>query len=111
MAQFRDALPRESQVRFGGLLRLLDERVDHDHPPSDEKAVERAPDARPPARAKLEQSSSHRARERQPPVRAVLGQQLPFLGTSLIRNHLQCRICWTGHAANALLALLLWLRV
>ncbi len=34
-----------------------------------------------------------------------------FLGTSLIRNHLQCRICWTGHAANAALAILLWLRV
>ena len=34
-----------------------------------------------------------------------------FLGTSLIRNHLQCRICWAGHAANGLLALLLWLRV
>lgn len=34
-----------------------------------------------------------------------------FLGTSLIRNHLQCRICWTGHAANGFLALLLWLRV
>jgi uncharacterized membrane protein len=27
-----------------------------------------------------------------------------FLGGSLIRNHLQCRICWTGHAANAVLA-------
>ena len=34
-----------------------------------------------------------------------------FLGASLIRNHLQCRICWTGHIANALLALTLWLRV
>ena len=35
-----------------------------------------------------------------------------FLGASLIRNHLQCRICWTGHAANALLAgtmLFLWM--
>lgn len=30
-----------------------------------------------------------------------------FLGTSLIRNRLQCRICWTGHIANALLALTL----
>ncbi len=27
-----------------------------------------------------------------------------FLGRSLLVNHLQCRICWTGHAANALLA-------
>jgi uncharacterized membrane protein len=34
-----------------------------------------------------------------------------FLGTSLIRNHLQCRICWTGHVANGVLALMLWLRV
>src|SRR3972149_1874767 len=34
-----------------------------------------------------------------------------FLGASLIRNHLQCRICWTGHITNALLALTLWLRV
>src|SRR5574338_374537 len=23
-----------------------------------------------------------------------------FLGFSLVRNHLQCRICWTGHVAN-----------
>lgn len=30
-----------------------------------------------------------------------------FLATSLIRNHLQCRICWTGHVANAVLALAL----
>jgi uncharacterized membrane protein len=30
-----------------------------------------------------------------------------FLGGSLIRNQLQCRICWTGHAANAVLASLL----
>jgi uncharacterized membrane protein len=30
-----------------------------------------------------------------------------FLGLSLIRNRLQCRICWTGHIANAVLALLL----
>lgn len=34
-----------------------------------------------------------------------------FLGTSLIRNHLQCRICWTGHIANATLAVSLWLRL
>lgn len=33
-----------------------------------------------------------------------------FLGASLIRNHLQCRICWTGHAANAVLAVLLLCR-
>lgn len=26
-----------------------------------------------------------------------------FLGWSLIRNRLQCRICWTGHVCNALL--------
>jgi uncharacterized membrane protein len=32
-----------------------------------------------------------------------------FLGRSLIVNGHQCRICWTGHAANALLFLtLLW---
>jgi uncharacterized membrane protein len=33
-----------------------------------------------------------------------------FLGRSLIRQGLQCRICWTGHAANTALALLLALR-
>jgi uncharacterized membrane protein len=27
-----------------------------------------------------------------------------FLGWSLISRHLQCRICWTGHLANAVLA-------
>ena len=27
-----------------------------------------------------------------------------FLGYSLIVNHRQCRICWAGHAANAVLA-------
>jgi uncharacterized membrane protein len=26
-----------------------------------------------------------------------------FLGWSLISRHLQCRICWTGHLANAVL--------
>jgi uncharacterized membrane protein len=33
-----------------------------------------------------------------------------FLGYSLLTRHLQCRICWTGHAANALLALTLFVR-
>jgi len=33
-----------------------------------------------------------------------------FLGYSLIVNRHQCRICWTGHAANALLCLLLGAR-
>jgi len=33
-----------------------------------------------------------------------------FLGWSLIRNRLQCRICWTGHIANAALAALLAMR-
>ena len=33
-----------------------------------------------------------------------------FLGWSLIRNRLQCRICWTGHLANAALAVLLAIR-
>jgi uncharacterized membrane protein len=33
-----------------------------------------------------------------------------FLGRSLIKQGLQCRICWTGHAANAALALLLGIR-
>ena len=27
-----------------------------------------------------------------------------FLGWSLIANRLQCRICWTGHVANGVLA-------
>ena len=26
-----------------------------------------------------------------------------FLGTSLVRNQRECRICWTGHVANAVL--------
>jgi uncharacterized membrane protein len=30
-----------------------------------------------------------------------------FLGWSLIVNHRQCRICWTGHISNALLFVLL----
>lgn len=30
-----------------------------------------------------------------------------FLGWSLITRGLQCRICWTGHVANAVLALAL----
>ena len=34
-----------------------------------------------------------------------------FLGRSLIINGLQCRICWTGHAANAVLAIALGARV
>jgi uncharacterized membrane protein len=33
-----------------------------------------------------------------------------FLGYSLITRHLQCRICWTGHAANLVLALTLFAR-
>jgi uncharacterized membrane protein len=34
-----------------------------------------------------------------------------FLGYSLISRGLQCRICWTGHVANAVLALTLLLRL
>ena len=33
-----------------------------------------------------------------------------FLGWSLISRGLQCRICWTGHAANVTLAVLLGIR-
>jgi uncharacterized membrane protein len=33
-----------------------------------------------------------------------------FLGWSLITNGLQCRICWTGHVANGVLALIMALR-
>jgi uncharacterized membrane protein len=33
-----------------------------------------------------------------------------FLGWSLITNKLQCRICWTGHVANVVLAAILALR-
>lgn len=33
-----------------------------------------------------------------------------FLGYSLISRGLQCRICWTGHAANVTLAVLLGVR-
>jgi uncharacterized membrane protein len=34
-----------------------------------------------------------------------------FLGYSLIANRRECRICWAGHIANAVLCLLLALRV
>jgi uncharacterized membrane protein len=34
-----------------------------------------------------------------------------FLGYSLLTRKLQCRICWTGHVANAVLALMLLARV
>jgi uncharacterized membrane protein len=34
-----------------------------------------------------------------------------FLGASLIANHLQCRICWTGHIANFVLATTLAFRM
>ncbi|CAN5582393.1 hypothetical protein BH23ACI1_BH23ACI1_12510 [soil metagenome] len=33
-----------------------------------------------------------------------------FLGYGLITRNLECRICWTGHFANGLLALMLALR-
>ena len=33
-----------------------------------------------------------------------------FLAYSLVTNHHQCRICWTGHAANAALMILLIVR-
>jgi uncharacterized membrane protein len=33
-----------------------------------------------------------------------------FLGWSLLSRHLQCRICWTGHAANLVLAITLFAR-
>jgi uncharacterized membrane protein len=33
-----------------------------------------------------------------------------FLGWGLITRKLQCRICWTGHVANAVLGLLLGIR-
>jgi uncharacterized membrane protein len=33
-----------------------------------------------------------------------------FLGWSLIANGLQCRICWTGHVSNVVLAAALGLR-
>jgi uncharacterized membrane protein len=33
-----------------------------------------------------------------------------FLGWSLISRGLQCRICWTGHVANAVLAIALAVR-
>ena len=33
-----------------------------------------------------------------------------FLGWSLVSRRLQCRICWTGHVANALLSIALAVR-
>jgi uncharacterized membrane protein len=50
------------------------------------------------------------------PATLLFGMTLPalamsaVLGRSLLVNHLQCRICWTGHIANAVLALALWMR-
>jgi uncharacterized membrane protein len=47
------------------------------------------------------------------PAALLLAMTLPalamsaFLGRSLIINRLQCRICWTGHVANLVLALAL----
>jgi uncharacterized membrane protein len=44
------------------------------------------------------------------PARLLFVMTLPavamsaVLGYSLISRHLQCRICWTGHLANAILA-------
>jgi uncharacterized membrane protein len=44
------------------------------------------------------------------PARLLFVMTLPavamsvVLGYSLISRHLQCRICWTGHIANAMLA-------
>jgi uncharacterized membrane protein len=34
-----------------------------------------------------------------------------FLGWSLISRHLECRICWTGHLANAALAVAMYARL
>jgi uncharacterized membrane protein len=34
-----------------------------------------------------------------------------WLGWGLIARHLQCRVCWTGHTANAVLALALLSRM
>jgi uncharacterized membrane protein len=34
-----------------------------------------------------------------------------FLGYSLIANRRECRICWAGHIANAILAVMLALRL
>ena len=50
------------------------------------------------------------------PVRLLFVMMLPavamsaFLGYSLFTRKLQCRICWTGHVANAVLALTLLAR-
>ena len=50
------------------------------------------------------------------PAWLLFGMTLPavvmsaFLGLSLLRRGLQCRICWAGHVANASLALLLGIR-
>ena len=50
------------------------------------------------------------------PVRLLVVMTIPavamsaFLAYSLITNHHQCRICWTGHTANAALLVLLLLR-
>lgn len=51
------------------------------------------------------------------PARLLFAMTLPalamsaFLGWSLISRGLQCRICWTGHVANAVLAVTLGIRM
>lgn len=74
--QLLDALAREHQLLVWGLLRLLDERVDHHNAPADEKAVDGAPDSRASSRSELEEATAHGARVRQPQVWPVFHQQL-----------------------------------
>ncbi len=54
---------------------LLDERVQHDNALADQKAIERAADARPTARPKFEQPVAERARMRKAKTWPVFDQQ------------------------------------
>lgn len=70
----------------GRLLRLLDECVQHDYAPPDEKTIERPADTRATARPQLEQTIAERSRIRQLQVGAMLDQQ--FDDSRVVRENI-----------------------
>src|SRR5437868_5902387 len=76
MLHLLEALAREFQFTIGGLLGLLDERVQDDHALANEKAIEGPADSRSPARAQLEQAIAEGARVRQAKTGAMLRKEL-----------------------------------
>lgn len=69
------SLPGDLDFMVGCLLRLLDEGVEHNDAPANEKAVERAANPRPAARAHFKQAIPESTRIRQFQVRAMLHEQ------------------------------------